>query len=120
MDLEQRRREWRVLQGLCRGLTDCLLWEPLWVEAATLRPNNFTHDDLGKVFRILKEIHEVCHREQIGIPEDFLGVLRKELEAVNLGAFSVECLLNSSSTDLCLPELREEIRSLLRAKRGVQ
>ncbi|TAJ25430.1 MAG: hypothetical protein EPO64_08215 [Nitrospirae bacterium] len=96
------------------------LWQPLWIDACALCPEDFTQADLGMVFKILKGFRQVFIQEQIADPESFRVVLSKELEMASLGSFNVDSLLNSSPTDLCLPELREEIRSLLREKRGVQ
>lgn len=123
MQLERRRTEWQVVKGLCRGVTDPL-WQPLWIDARALCPEDFTQADLGMVFVILKGFRQVFIQEQGTHPESFRGVLSgvlsKELETASLGSFNVEGLLNASPTDLRLPELKEEIQSLLRDKRGVQ
>ncbi len=111
MQLERRRTEWQVVKGLCRGLTDPL-WRPLWVEAAPLRPEDFTHADLGWVFTILNTFHHEPARLAAGLPV----VLQAELAAVDLGGFSMDGLLSPVPTDLGLPELIEEVRGLLRAR----
>lgn len=118
MQLERRRTEWQVVKGLCRGLTDPL-WQPLWIDACALCSEDFTQADLGMVFKILKGFRQVFIQELVTHPASFRGVLSKELETASLGSFNVEGLLNASPTDLRLPELREEIQSLLREKRGV-
>ena len=109
MQLERRRTEWQVVKGLCRGLTDPP-WQPLWVEVAPLRPEDFTHADLGWVFTILNMFHHEPARLAAGLPV----ALRNELAAAGLGGFSVEGLLSPVPTDLGLPELIEEVRGLLR------
>lgn len=109
INFERRRTEWQLVKGLCRGLTDPLR-QPLWVEAAPLRPKDFTHADLGRVFTILNTFHREPARLAAGLPV----ALRNELAAVALGGFSVEGLLSPLPTDLGLPELIEEVRGLLR------
>lgn len=110
MQLARRRAEWQVIKGLCRGLSDPL-WRPLWAEVALLRPEVFTHADLGRVFTILNTFHDEPVRLAAGLPV----VLQNELAAVGLGGFSVDGLLSPVPTDLGPPELIEEVRGLLRA-----
>lgn len=98
-----------MVKDLCRGLTDPP-WLPLWVEAASLRPEDFTHEDLGEVFKILKTFHHEPARLAAGLPV----ALQNELAAVGLGGFSVDGLLSPVPTDLGPPELIEEVRGLLR------
>lgn len=113
MDLHRRRIEWHILKGLCRGLSDPA-WEPLWDGAAWLRPEDFSHADLGKVFNVLRSFRR--ERQNLRVSDDELAAaLRAELGWQGLGGFSVECLLSPSPTDPETAALREGIQMLLGA-----
>lgn len=105
--MDRRRKEWRVLKGLCRGLRDPL-WYPLWEDAVALHPDCFTQIDLRKVYEILDTIHQ----QHLDVANDLSGMLSKSLAAVYLGGFNVESLLTSSPRDSSLSELKELISGL--------
>lgn len=113
MDLDRRRIEWQVLKRLCRELTESSA-EPLWDEAGWLCPDDFSHGDLGKVFRVLRAFRREQRRLLVSADE-LADALRAELGWMGLGGFSVECLLSRSSADPAPETIRDHVQMMLGA-----